>query len=79
MLERIDQLWVTIKKAWGYLFDSRIPIIYKLVPFIVVLYLIYPFDFLADTIPFLGQADDITLLGLGIAYFVRISEIKLEK
>jgi len=52
------------------MFDSKIPLKYKLLPTLAVLYVISPFDFLPDFIPMIGWADDLLILILAIVSFI---------
>lgn len=55
--------------AWRLLWDYRVPLWNKLVPFAALLYIIFPFDFVSDLVPVLGQLDDLGVLVLGIKTF----------
>ncbi len=51
--------------------DSRVPLWAKVIPVAVLLYVIFPFDFIPDFIPGLGQLDDLTVLLLGLWAFMQ--------
>ena len=61
-----------IRLAWRLLWDYRVPLWNKLVPFATLLYIIFPFDFINDLLPVLGQLDDLGVLVLGIETFNRL-------
>ena len=54
------------------LFDRETPWYIKLILAAGLLYIIYPVDLLADTIPFLGWLDDLTIGSLLVALAVRL-------
>lgn len=56
------------------LFDRDIPFSYKLIPVFGLLYIIYPFDFIADIIPGLGQLDDLAIIGGALGIFIKLAE-----
>jgi uncharacterized membrane protein YkvA (DUF1232 family) len=39
--------------------DKRVPLVPRLLFWLAVVYLVVPFDFMTDWIPFLGQFDDL--------------------
>lgn len=66
------QMIRTFQLALKLFFDSRVPAITKLVPLAALIYIIFPFDFLPDVLPFLGQLDDLSVLLLGVWAFLRL-------
>jgi uncharacterized membrane protein YkvA (DUF1232 family) len=58
--------------AWRLLWDPRVPGWTKLVPFIALLYIISPVDFVPDPILGLGQLDDLGVLLLGVRLFTEL-------
>jgi uncharacterized membrane protein YkvA (DUF1232 family) len=61
-----------IRLAWRLLWDSRVPVWAKIIPFIGLVYVISPIDFIPDPILGLGQLDDIGVLLLGLRLFVEL-------
>ena len=59
--------------AWRLLWDPRVPGWTKLVPFVSLLYLISPIDFLPDWFLGVGQLDDLGILLAGIRLFTALS------
>jgi uncharacterized membrane protein YkvA (DUF1232 family) len=58
--------------AWRLLWDPRVPLWSKLIPFISLVYIISPVDFIPDPILGLGQLDDLGILLLGLRVFVEL-------
>jgi len=59
--------------AWRLLWDPRVPGWTKLVPFISLLYLISPIDFVPDWFLGVGQLDDLGILLAGVRLFTALS------
>jgi len=59
--------------AWRLLWDRRVPWTTKLVPVLVVLYILSPIDIIPDFIPVLGQLDDLALFLIGVQVFIALS------
>lgn len=74
MIDRIYDLFVSIKEGIKLIFDREIPFSYKLIPFFGVLYVIYPFDFITDILPVIGQMDDIAIFGGALALFIKLAK-----
>ena len=66
MLKRLQLMWML-------LFDSRVPFWSKLVIPAALLYLISPVDFIPDVILGFGQLDDLGVILLGIALFIKLA------
>jgi len=54
------------------LFDRQTPWYVKLILAIGLLYVLYPFDLITDTIPVLGWVDDLTIGSLLVGLAVRL-------
>ena len=67
------ELWQQAKLVFQLIMDPQVPIYLKALPFAAIAYLIFPFDFLPDVIPGLGQLDDITVLLLGAKIFIELA------
>lgn len=52
--------------------DRRIPWAAKLVPLLLVPYLAMPFDIIPDFLPVLGYLDDVVLVIVALALFIRL-------
>ena len=55
-----------IRLLTGLMTDRRVPPLDKLLVGAAVAYILMPLDFLPDMIPFLGEVDDLYLLGLAL-------------
>jgi uncharacterized membrane protein YkvA (DUF1232 family) len=65
-----QEIWQQIRLVYKLLLDPEVPIYLKVLPFVAVVYLLLPFDFLPDVIPGLGQLDDLTILIIGAKMFI---------
>jgi uncharacterized membrane protein YkvA (DUF1232 family) len=57
--------------------DERIPVLLRLIPPILVLYLALPIDLIPDFIPVIGQIDDILVVAVGVALLVRLAPMRV--
>lgn len=53
--------------------DQRIPLLVRLLPPALVLYLAMPLDLIPDFVPVLGQADDILVAAVGVFLLLRLT------
>ncbi len=67
------ELWQQAKLVVQLMLDRNVPIYLKLLPAAAVAYLLFPFDFLPDVIPGIGQLDDITILLIGAKVFIELA------
>lgn len=65
--------WQELQLVWQLTRDPRVPIYLKLLPAVVVVYLLLPFDLIPGFIPIIGQLDDLGLLLLGLQLFIRVA------
>ncbi len=68
-----SELWQQVQLVYKLLLDPEVPIYLKALPFAAVAYLLFPFDFLPDVIPGLGQLDDLTILVVGAKMFIDLA------
>jgi len=59
-----------LRLAWRLFRDQDVPAWAKLIPLLALAYVLFPADLIPDLIPGLGQVDDLTLLVLGLKYFI---------
>ncbi len=67
------EVWQQIRLVVRLLRDPEVPFYLKFVPFVGLLYLIFPFDFVTDFAPIIGQLDDITALIVGAKVFIELA------
>jgi uncharacterized membrane protein YkvA (DUF1232 family) len=58
---------------WRMARDPQVPLRAKAVLPAIAAYVVMPVDIIPDFIPVLGQLDDIVVVGLGLALFVRLT------
>lgn len=71
-LSMLTTLFRQLRLVWLLLRDNRVSFLAKLVVPLSFLYLIFPFDILPDIIPAIGQLDDLGVILLGMALFVKL-------
>ena len=66
MLRRwIGLLWGANKRirlTWALLKDNRVPLWQKAIPFVPLVYILSPLNFLTLVVPIVGQLDDVILM-----------------
>lgn len=67
------EVWQQARLVYYLLRDPEVPFYLKLVPFVAVLYLLWPVDFLPDVFIGLGQLDDLTALLVGAKVFIEMT------
>lgn len=63
----------SFRVAWRLLWDRQVPLSTKVIPLLMVLYILSPIDVLPDFIPGLGQIDDVALFLIGVQAFIAMS------
>lgn len=53
--------------------DPRVPLLLKLVPFLSLIYIVFPLDLIPDLIPALGQVDDLGVIILAVEAFISLA------
>ena len=76
-LSMLTNLFRQLRLVWLLFRDSRVPFMTKLVLPLSLLYLVSPVDILPDFIVGLGQLDDLSVILLGMALFVRLCPSRL--
>lgn len=67
------EVWQQARLVYYLLRDPEVPFYLKLVPFVAVLYLLWPVDILPDFAPVLGQLDDLTALLVSSKVFIEVA------
>ena len=67
------EVWQQMRLVMRLLRDPEVPFYLKFVPFLGLLYLIFPFDFITDFAPIIGQLDDITAMIVGAKVFIELA------
>ena len=68
-----------VKLLWFLYRDPRTPKIFKILVWIVFLYLLMPLDIIPDFIPVLGQLDDLLVILIGLKFLIRLCPPELVK
>jgi uncharacterized membrane protein YkvA (DUF1232 family) len=58
--------------------EPRVPLLFKAVPLLGLLYVISPVDFVPDFIPGLGQLDDLGIILAALELFVRLCPVGVQ-
>jgi uncharacterized membrane protein YkvA (DUF1232 family) len=61
------------------LLDKRTPWVPKFTGIIILLYIILPFDFVTDFLPFLGWLDDAAIAAIGIFIITKLVPEEVQK
>lgn len=65
--------WDDILLVFRLMGERDVPIWLKILPVVVIVYLISPFDLIPGFLPVIGQMDDFGLLVLMLAVFIRLA------
>ena len=68
----LGTLFARVRLAVRLLREPRVPALTKTVLVLAALYVIFPFDFLPDFLPFVGQLDDVTIVLMVLEMFSRL-------
>ena len=69
----LGELMQQIKLVYYLIRDRDVPIYLKVLPFLGVLYVLFPIDIITDVIPVLGQIDDLMILTIGAKVFIELA------
>lgn len=67
------EVWHQMRLVLRLIRDPEVPFYLKFVPFLGFVYLLFPFDFVTDFAPIIGQLDDITALIVGAKVFIELA------
>ncbi|MFN2137928.1 MAG: YkvA family protein [Candidatus Promineifilaceae bacterium] len=65
--------WYEMRVGWQLLRDGRVPLPLKVLPVLIILYLLSPLDLIPGFLPVVGQLDDLGLLLIGLSTFIRLA------
>lgn len=68
----LRQLFVQARLAARLLREPRVPLTAKALPVLAGLYVLSPLDAVPDFLPLLGQIDDLSLILVSLALFLRL-------
>ncbi|HVO69411.1 MAG TPA: YkvA family protein [Aggregatilineaceae bacterium] len=66
----LSRLWSNIVLAGRLLFDSRVSGVAKLIPLLLVIYILSPVDLIPDVFVPIGIVDDLTAFLVGLQLFI---------
>lgn len=67
------EVWHQVRLVFYLIRDPEVPIYLKLLPVAAVAYVLFPFDFIPDLAPVVGQLDDVTALLVGAKVFIEMA------
>jgi uncharacterized membrane protein YkvA (DUF1232 family) len=67
------EVWQQIRLVYRLVVDPGVPIYLKIIPFLSLAYLFFPFDLIPDLLPIIGQVDDLAILVALSKIFVELS------
>lgn len=62
---------LAIRDALAYFRDARVSMFHKLLGLLAIAYVVSPVDLVPDVMPLVGWLDDVGVIGLIAAYYVR--------
>lgn len=72
-LNFLRETFLQIRLIYRLIKDPQVPFYLKLLPFVSVIYLLSPLDFVPDAFIGLGQLDDVGVLFLGARTFLQLT------
>lgn len=68
----LQERWEDLQVVWRLIQDREVSLALKLIPILAVLYLLSPIDIVPDFMLGIGQIDDLTILVVALATFLRL-------
>ena len=68
-MQIVNDLITHIRLTYRLIRDERVSVTTKLIPLIVVIYIVSPIDLIPEFIPVIGLIDDIAILLAGLRFF----------
>jgi uncharacterized membrane protein YkvA (DUF1232 family) len=65
-------LFAQARVATRLMREPSVPLLTRLLPLLALLYLVFPFDFIPDILPGLGQLDDLGVVALALELFLQL-------
>ncbi len=69
----LPQLVRYLLLVWRLTFDRRVNLFVRSLTPLALVYFIWPWDLIKDTLPLIGRLDDIIILGLAILLLVKLA------
>lgn len=69
----IREMWEQIKLVYYLVRDPEVPWYLKALPFLGLVYVLFPIDFITDFVPVLGQIDDLMVVTIGAKVFIELA------
>lgn len=67
------ELWQQARLVYRLIRDPNVPIYLKLLPFLSLVYFLFPADLIPDLIPIIGQVDDLAVIVALSKIFITLS------
>lgn len=71
VVDLVRRLPLYVRLVWALLRDGRVPARQKLILVGIGAYVVLPIDLIPDSVPVLGQLDDLAVVLLGLDLFIR--------
>ena len=72
-----SDFWRQIRLVYYLTLDARTPVLVRLLPFFIIVYLVSPIDLIPGIFPIIGQLDDLALLVLGVRFILQVAPPEL--
>ena len=59
--------------VWRLTFDRRVNILLRALVPLAIVYFVWPWDLIRDSIPLIGRLDDVIILGLALLLLIKLS------
>ncbi|HFE66493.1 MAG TPA: DUF1232 domain-containing protein [Chloroflexi bacterium] len=69
----LREVWQQVRLVYYLLRDPDVPFYLKFLPFLSILYLLWPIDLVTDIAPVVGQLDDMAILLVGFKVFIELA------
>lgn len=62
-----------VRLAWRVMWDARVPLRIRAIPFLAMLYIVSPLDFVPGFVPIIGQIDDLAVLLISVNAVLKLA------